>query len=347
MKKIKWKKIFNLLFLIIVFSITLWSVFRGKDFHQVINYLTTANPMYIIPSVLCVILFILGESVIIHYLMGTLGTKVKPTHCCLYSFIGFFYSCITPSASGGQPMQIIAMRKDKIPVAVSTVVLAIITIAYKVVLVLIGAAVMILRPARLMVYIEPVETMIYLGIALNVVCVAGLLLLVFQPNLVRVLARKVLAIWNWIRPFRNPQKQSDRLENVLNQYKGTSEFYRSHKRVIFNVLVITFVQRVILFLITWFTYKAFSLSGHSIVLIISLQAMISVAADMLPLPGGMGVSENMFLLIFPTIFGAELVLPGMMISRGISFYTQLILCGFMTIVASFIIREKREKGRNK
>lgn len=344
MKKTKCKKLFNTLFLIIVFSVTLWSVFHGQDFRQVLSYLSTANPLYIIPSIICVILFILGESAIIHYLMKTLGTKVKISHCCLYSFIGFFYSCITPSASGGQPMQIIAMRKDKIPVAVSTVVLAIITIAYKAVLVTIGVVVMVLQPPVLMHYLEPVQVLMYIGIGLNIICIVGLLLLVFHPDVVRFLSQKILAVLNWVRPFRDPQRQTNRLENILGQYKGTAEFYRSHKRVIFHVFLITMIQRFSLFLITWFTYKAFDLSGHSLFLIISLQAMISVAADMLPLPGGMVVSENLFLTIFPTIFGAELVLPGMMISRGISFYTQLILCGIMTIVASFILKEKIEKG---
>lgn len=344
-KKTKWKKLFNALFLIVVFCVTLWSVFRGQDFRQVLFYLSTADPLYIVPSIICVILFILGESVIIHYLMRTLGTKVKVSHCCLYSFIGFFYSCITPSASGGQPMQIVAMRKDKIPVAVSTVVLAIITIVYKAVLVMIGVTIMILRPPVLMHYLEPVQILMYIGIGLNIVCIAALLLLVFQPEVVRFLAKKFLILWNWIRPCRDHQRQTNRLENILGQYKGTAEFFRSHKVVILRVFLITLLQRIILFLITWFTYKAFNLSGHSMLLIISLQVMISVAADMLPLPGGMGVSENLFLTIFPAIFGAELVLPGMMISRGISFYTQLILCGIMTIVASFILKEKREKGR--
>ena len=335
------KKLLNILFLAAVFSLTIWSVFHGENPKELIAYLSTADPACVAASVLCVIVFILGESVVIYYLMHTLGTKVRISHCFLYSFIGFFYSCITPSASGGQPMQIVAMRKDDIPVAVSTVVLAIVTITYKLVLVLIGAAVMLIRPAALMVYLEPVESIVYLGLFLNVVCISGLLLLVFEPHTVRILAERVLALINRIRPFRDPEKQTQRLERIVGQYQGTADFYRNHQGVIIRVFLLTFLQRIVLFLITWFTYRAFSLSGHSLPLIVTLQAMISVAADMLPLPGGMGISENMFLQIFPTIFGEDLVLPAMMISRGISYYTQLIISAVMTVVASFIIKEKK------
>lgn len=341
MKKKDLKKYINALFLIVVFIVTLWAVFRGKDLGQIVSFLITANPIYVILGIACVLMFIFGEAVIIYYLMHTLGIKVKLYRCCLYSFIGFFYSCITPSASGGQPMQVIAMRKDKIPVAVSTVVLAIIAITYKLVLVLIGAVVMIVRPSHLMTYIKPVEGIIYLGMVLNVICIAALLLLVFRHNILKSISFKVLMLINRIRPFKNLQKHTERLERVFSQYEGAADFYKTHKSVMVNVLMITLVQRFVLFFVTYLTYIAFNLSGHGMPLIVSLQAMISVAADMLPLPGGMGVSETMFVDIFKPIFGEELVIPGMVISRGLSYYTQLLISAIMTVVSSFIIKEKK------
>lgn len=341
MNKANTKKILNALFLILVFVLTLWSVFHGEDWSQILTYLASSNPIYIIPSILCVIFFILSESVVIYYLMRKLKTQVCFPHCCLYSFIGFFYCCITPSASGGQPMQVVAMRKDNIPVAVSTVVLAIITIIYKLVLVLIGTAILLIRPPVLMVYLDSVESLMYLGLILNVVCIAALLLLVFDPRIVRSIAMGTLSLINRVRPLRNMEKQTARIDRIVNQYQGTSDFYRSHKHVIVHVFLITLVQRILLFLVTWFTYRSFGLSGHTMPVVVSLQAMISVAADMMPLPGGMGVSENLFLEIFQPIFGEVLVLPGMMISRGISYYTQLLISGVMTVAASFILKEKK------
>ena len=88
-------------------------------------------------SLVCVIFFILGEFGY-HFLYDeTLGACVKMTHCALYSFCWIFFSCITPSASGGQPMQIFYMKKDKLPIPVTTLVLMIVTITYKAVLVVI------------------------------------------------------------------------------------------------------------------------------------------------------------------------------------------------------------------
>ena len=344
MKETKRKKVLNAIFVAVIFIITMLTVFRGEDFREILHFLTTAEAKFVLPGIVLVILFILGESVVICYLFRTLGIKTGFFRCCIYSFIGFFYSGVTPSASGGQPMQIIAMKKDKIPVASSTVVLAIVTITYKLVLVISGLAVLLIRPEGIMKYLEPVETIMDIGLALNVVCIAILLNLVFYPKTVRSCAEWGLSLWNRIRPSKHPEKQKERLEALLGQYTGTAEYFKKHKHVIIHVLVITFIQRYLLFFITWMTYCAFELSGERMSVIVMLQAMISVASDMLPLPGGMGISENLFVIIFEPIFGEDLLLPGMVISRGISYYSQMLISGIMTLFAAFFIsKEKGEK----
>lgn len=238
-------------------------------------------------------------------------------------------------------MQVVAMRKDDIPVAISTIVLAIVTVTYKLVLVMIGVVVLTLRPAAVMVYLEPVESIVYIGLALNVVFISVLLLMIFSPRLVRNCAQKGMHLLNRIRPFRHPEKQAERLERIMGQYTGAAAFYRTHQHVIARVFLVTLAQRLVLFLVTWLIYCSFGLHGESMARIVTLQAMISVAADMLPLPGGMGVSETMFLSIFLPIFGEDLLLPGMVLSRGISYYSQLIISAVMTLAASFIIKGKK------
>lgn len=92
----KKQTVFNLLFLVIVFGLTVYLVFRGKDIGDIIRTAREADGRYLLLSLVCVVFFILGESVIIFYMMKTLGASVKMTHCALYSFVGFFFSCITP-----------------------------------------------------------------------------------------------------------------------------------------------------------------------------------------------------------------------------------------------------------
>ncbi len=336
------KKLFSLLFFFAVMALTFWYIFRDENLYQVLDYLTDADLRYIIPAIGAVVAFILGESVVLWYLLRQLGNRSSFWHCALYSFIGFFYSAITPSASGGQPMQVVAMRKDKIPGAVSTVMLAIVTITYKLVLVLIGMIVLLFRPQPIIGYLEEVEIWMYVGMALNLVAISALLTLVFHPAVIRKAVRLGVRLVHRIRPFKDLEKASTRWEASINQYSGTAAFFRQKPRIIAKVFLITLVQRFCLFSVVWFTYTAFGLSGESAIVITVLYGMISVAVDMLPLPGGMGISETLFLVIFTPIFGENLVLPGMLVCRGLSYYTQLLISGLMTGVSQFVIRDKEK-----
>ena len=99
----KKKMIFNIVFLILVFAGTLYGVFHGEDLGKIVHIVKTVDPLWLIPGVICVVIFIWGESIIIFYMMHTLGIKLKKWTCFLFSSVGFFFSCITPSATGGQP----------------------------------------------------------------------------------------------------------------------------------------------------------------------------------------------------------------------------------------------------
>lgn len=335
------KKLLGAAFFLAVFVLTAWSVFHDENPAQIAHYLDLVNNWYLLPAAACVLAFILGESMIIHYLMRSLGTKVRMSHCCLYSFIGFFYSAITPSASGGQPMQVLAMRRDGIPTAISTVVLAIITIIYKSVLIVLGIAVLLMRPQAVMLYLEPVEELVYLGLVLNVICVTCLLLAVFIPGAIRYPVERLLAAAKRLGLLKNPEKLEERISRLLDQYHSTAAYFRQHPVIIANVFVVTMLQRMFYFCVIWFAYRAFGLSGHSPATLILLYSMISVAVDMMPLPGGMGISETMFEAIFEPIFTEAIVIPGMIISRGICYYSQLLVCGFFTLISRYLLRPRK------
>ena len=297
----KKKAIFNTIFLILIFSITVYMVFKGEDLGEIIHTVRQADPVYLLISVVCVGLFILGESVIIFYMMRTLGAKVKMGHCALYSFVGFFFSCITPSASGGQPMQLYYMKKEKISLPVSTVILMIVTITYKAVLVVVGLGLVLFGQGFLHRYLTEILPVFYLGIGLNVFCVTAMLILVFHPALARTILVLGLKIVEKLHLMKRKESRLKKLEASMEVYQNTAAYLGTHKMVLVNVLAITFAQRFALFAATWFVYHAFHLSGISFITIVLLQAVISVSVDMLPLPGGMGISETLFLKIFRSL----------------------------------------------
>lgn len=340
----KKKALLNAVFLITVFSLTMYLVFRGEDIHKIKAVIREADMSFLLIGMICVVFFILGESLIIFYMMRSLGAKVKMGHCALYSFVGFFFSCITPSATGGQPMQIYYMKKDRLPIPVTTLVLMIVTITYKAVLVVIGGVMCIFGHDFLVRYMGELIWVFYVGVALNVFCVALMLVFVFAPGLAKWIMVKGLALLEHFRFLRPKKTRLEKLEASMDLYHETAAFWAGHKGIIFNVFVITFVQRVILFTVTYWVYRALGLRGCDIFTITVLQAVISVSVDMLPLPGGMGISETLYMVMFVPVFG-EVLLPSMLLSRGIAYYGQLLLSAVMTCAAHLIIGRDKLRGK--
>ena len=328
----KKKIIGNGLFLAAVFALTVYGVFHGEDLEAMMEAIRGVNKAKLIPGVGLVFFFIWGESVILWYMMRSFGIRLKKRICFLFSSVGFFFSCITPSASGGQPMQIYYMKKEKIPIPFATVILMVVTITYKLVLVVTGLGILLFGRQIRERYLGEVLPVFYLGVLLNVFCVALMTVLVFHPVLAEIILTKGMGLLERIRLMRRKEERRRKLQEAMKVYRETAAYLEKHRRVIFWVILITFAQRLALFAVTWVVYLAFGLSGTAVWDVILLQAVISVSVDMLPLPGGMGISEALFLRIFPTVFQGML-LPGMVISRGLGYYSQLLISAMFTAAA--------------
>ena len=245
----KKKMIFNVLFLFLVFAATLYGVFHGEDLSEIAEILKTVNLYWLLPGVACVIIFIWGESIIIFYMMHTLGIHLKKWKCFLFSSVGFFFSCITPSATGGQPAQIYYMKKEKIPIPVSTLVLMIVTITYKMVLVVIGLGLMIFGRGFIRTHMYNIRHIFYLGTGLNVFCVASMLLLVFHPVLARSILVKGMELLEKMHLMRYKSTRIEKLNASMDQYHTTAVYLKDHIMVLVNVFAIA-IYMILIYLLS-------------------------------------------------------------------------------------------------
>ena len=342
------KNILNAIFLIALLSVTIWAVFREQDFGEILHIVSRVAPPFLILGFILVIAYVCSESVIIKYLMSSVHIKTPLINCIRYSFVGFFYSCITPSATGGQPMQIYYMRKQNINIPTATIILMVVTIEYKFVLVFVGLAVALFGQSLIQQLSSDVQFFLYLGIILNVFCICIMGLLVFLPNTARFVVMKGYDILKKLHILKENNNLMKRIDNAMGRYKGTSQFLKENKLALLNTTLLSFLQRFFLFSITYLVYRSFGLSTESYLTITILQSIISIAVDMLPLPGGMGISEGLYMRIFVPIFGSSsLATASMLLSRGFSYYVLVIVSGVIAFITHLTITDRNEKNLKK
>ncbi len=325
------KLILNVVFLVLIFSFTFYGLLKEEELSELIKSLELAKIGYLLIGLVFVVIFVCSESVIIHYMMRSLKRETSFGSCVKYSFIGFFFSCITPSASGGQPAQIYYMKKDGIDIPTSSLVLMIVTIGYKLVLVVIGAFLLLFQQKLLHQYMTPISNFfLYLGMVLNVIGIGGLLFFILKPSFVKAM---LLWIQKLLIKLHIMKNISGKVMDSMEQYHETAQFFQTHLKVMMRVFYLSVFQRVCLFYVTYLVYRSFGLHGVSAYTIVMLQAVISLSVDMLPLPGGMGASESLYMILFASIFGKTFLLPSMILSRGISYYALLLISAIVTSYA--------------
>ena len=124
MKKAK-KLLRNLIIFILLIVLTFYIVFKERSLSDIIMTLSRVKKEFIFIAFICMCLNFICDAINIRRTLKALKEKTTFLKSLKYSLIGFFFSAITPAASGGQPMQIYYMYKDKISVANSTLTLLI------------------------------------------------------------------------------------------------------------------------------------------------------------------------------------------------------------------------------
>ena len=331
--------------LLILIGLTFLAFFRGQDVGELVETMKNEDPVYITYAVLAVIAFLFGQGIIYRFMLSVLGQKTNLHKCVGYSFKGYFFCSVTPFQIGGPPAQIVLMSKDNVPMPVASMLVLIVATVYKVVLIILGFGIIIFGQWFIRDYFTT-SSVVMMGVGLFMTCGFCwiLYMFMFHPRLAK---KAIFKFFRWMerRGFmKHKDGREEGIEMGMSRYTQTADFFKSHKGTMVILFLLTVLQRLCLFSVTYFVYRAFGLQGESFTKIVILQATVSLCVDMLPIPGGVGISEALFANLFSTVFPAAFLLPALVLSRGISYYVQLLLCAGYIFIARYAFAGRRRKA---
>ncbi|MGI6108479.1 MAG: lysylphosphatidylglycerol synthase transmembrane domain-containing protein [Eubacteriaceae bacterium] len=341
MKKIS-TKTWQILFFVVVTGMTIYAVFSSSNLTEVWASVKQMPAGYMAAAIGFGLLFVCLEGFMIWYLLSSMNGTSRLYQCLAYSFIGFFYSGITPSATGGQPMQLYYMRRDGNDISSSTVVLMTVAVMYKLVLVILGLLILFFWNTPLRSFLHGYYYLYLLGIFLNVVLVAAILgVMIFPKAILKIIQwfQKIMIHFGF---WKESPERDRKTMDFIEEYHQAVVFLNDHRGKVTVVLLLTFVQRISLFMVTWMVYLGSGLSGTDMLTVLILQASVYIAVDMLPLPGAQGITELMYQVVFSTIFTGAWLIPSMFVTRAVNFYFLLIF-SLIIVIASRFIRSRNTR----
>lgn len=338
-KKKKSKKIFiNLLIFILLIIFTFSLILKDQDVTEILKISATVKKQYILIAMFAMGVFIVCESINIGRILKELGEKSKFISNVRYTLIGFFFSAITPAASGGQPMEIYYMHKDNISVAHSTLALLMQLCSIQIVTITVGIISAVLHFEVLksgLIYL------LILGIILNSSALMLLIIAIFSKKLSEGLIKFVVKILKFFR-IRNIEKKQEKLEKELESYQTSAKYIKEHRILMLKTVLTTAVQMLAYYTVPYWIYLAFGLNNSNIFDILTLQAVLYATVSGIPSPGSVGVSEGGFLGIFRNAFPETVISSAMLLSRGANFYLLILISAIVVVISTF--RDRKEEN---
>ena len=356
--------LWGLLFAALV-GLTVCFLNRQYSLASVISSIKTADPLWLIPGVLAMGLFFVCEGVNIGNCLRLAGHDVSLLSEIRYAMTGFFFSSITPSASGGQPMQLYFMRMDGLPVSHSSLALLTELTSFQAAAAALALAGLGARCSRVLGASTTAGTggaaltglsdgtggaalagipdgaasegggiaasVFAAGILINAAVLAILLFLIFSPASIKIIVSPVL----WAVDRFNPQKASVFRIKILRgvcEYRRASQYITKNPRAIARIFLTSVIQLLAYFSITFCVLQSLGITGISWGEATLSQAALYVAVSALPLPGAVGVTEGGFALLFASLVPSDLMGVAIILSRFVSFGLPLIVSGMGTFL---------------
>lgn len=334
----KRKYLGSVLFLVALIAATTFVLLKSNDMRAVLAAIAAVRLVWLAPSVLAALLFVAGEGIIIWYLLRALSISVQLPQCIRWSFVGFFFSAITPSATGGQPAQVYYMRREGVRISDSTPVLMVVAVLYKFVLVVLGLGLIAAAGGILRSAFGGLLWLYYLGLGLNVLLVGILVFVMVSPGCSRRIVSGLEKGLEKLHLLKPSPARHEKLMGIVAEYQGVVQYFREHPGCILAAVGMTFLQRSTLFILTWFIYRGLGLNGSDLLTILILQASVYIAVDMLPLPGSVGANELVYSTVFAAVFPGEYLAASLCINRGVSFYLVLLVSAVALGISQLMLR---------
>lgn len=326
--KDKGKLLRNLAIFLLIIIITFYILLKDQDLLQILDIISSVKIQYVIIGIICMFLYITCEAINIGRTLKKLNEKTTFLKNMKYALIGFFFSSITPAASGGQPMQIYYMHKDNISISNSTLSL-LINLSSMQIITISFALISLMFNYK---YLNRFLIIFFIvGVLLNLSALILLLIGIFSKKMTNGLVNISIKVLKFFK-VKNIDSKKKKLEKELVKYQDSAVYIKNNKLLIVKILLTTLVEFTLYYSVTYWTYRALGLSECNILEIITMQSVLYATVSGIPSPGAVGVTEGAFMEIFRFVYPQAVMSSAVLLNRGINFYFFVMFSGVVVLI---------------
>lgn len=331
MKNKKFKISGRLILNLLVAGLCVWMIFyflySEQGLYDLITSSQQINFWWIAAALLSYCTSVFADVLVIYLYIHDEYKQFKIRHSARSVLLGLFWSGITPSSTGGQPMQVYYMSKHKVDVGYSSSRLLNRFLVYQITMTVMTVIAVILKFSYFQEHMDTpiLSTLVTIGFISQTFITLVFVFLAFSKNLTAKATRGIASLLCKIRLIKDKDRLKKSLETQLAKFHSGNRMIFSKPKLVIMAVVLTVIQLIAMFLVPYCIYRSFGLNQASPFDMVCSQAFVTLISGMIPIPGASGAAEFSFTALFALFFTPATIKSATLIWRIITYYLSILV----------------------
>ena len=317
---------YNFIFILILTFLILF--FSLKDnFFEVIKQIKNLNLFWLIIALLLTISHWFFSSLAMFLIGKKFKQNLNFNNIFRLNIITQFFNGVTPFASGGQPYQIYALKKEKISLVDSTNISIETFVTYQLALILFGTfAIVSNKLFNIFPDISFLKILVLIGFLVNLFVGLGLFTISFAKKFNHLILIHLINLGYKLKLIKNKNEIIEKFDNNINKFHdGTKNLLKDKKNLVIIIILqlMGLITYYLVPLVLLYSMNDFN-SFNALISIVSTSYVMIIGA-FVPLPGGTGGLEYSFLAIFGNFISGSKLTTLMLVWRFCTYYFGMLL----------------------
>lgn len=333
------KKPINVILIILLTVLVLYFALKD-DYVTISNLLWSADIRWLFVGFLFTMGYCFFKTLLLHNIISQY--KSYSVYSALkLQLMTFFFNAVTPFATGGQPFQIYTLKKSGLAISEGTNVIMQETIVHQCSMLLLSIIALLLN--FIFEFCEMnslLASLFIIGFLANTVVLIVLFVLAYAKKVDRVMISGVIHILSKLKVVKDKDKTIQRWKTSIEKFHEGSKILFQNKLRFLKLIGLNMVGLVSIYIVPLtILFSLGNYTAFSGLTAIVLTIFVSLISSFVPLPGGTGGQEYLFILLFGAYITNPLLNSVMILWRFITYYVPMIIGGIL-----FNLKKKGNKS---
>lgn len=355
--RINGKVIFNVAVVAISIYLVIYFFVSENGMIDLLSTPDSFNVWWIIAALVVFDLNIIIDTLVTLIFLRTQYKSFRFYDSLKVAFVGVFFGAITPSNTGGQPMQLYLLSKMNVSVGFGSACMTQKFIVYQIVMTAVSVFSVIFRYEYFQAAFTNIWSTLFiiLGFTVQLVMTALFLIVSFSRKTTSFLINLLEKLFKKLKFIKNSENKIKRISTEVEMFHDGNKALFTNAKILVITYLLVLLQILAILSVPYFVYVSFDMPSVAVANgqtpatlfdVICIQSFVLFTSNLVPLPGASGGAELAFTMYFGQFFiigSINKIKPAILLWRFVTYYGAILI----SAPFSYFTKGKKDEDRRK